>query len=63
MGMDDKTYHRLLNSCIDHVVTVLGPRLDEWAEGRTERWKNWARDEKTVQEEGRAHWQARHHVA
>lgn len=58
--MDDKSYHRLLNSCIDHVIKVLGPRLDEWAKGKTGRWKSWATDEKAVREEGRAHWQVRH---
>ena len=59
-GMDDKTYHRLLNACIDHVLTRLGPRLDRWAEGRAERWRqSWARDEKTIEREGREHWQAR----
>lgn len=57
--MDDQTYHRLVNSCIDHFLTVLGPRLDHWAEGKTARWKESAADEAAVETQGRAHWQAR----
>lgn len=57
--MDDRTYHRLVGSCIDHFLTVLGPRLDRWAEDKSVRWKENAGSDEAVEVHGRAHWQAR----
>lgn len=57
--MDDQEYYRLLNSCIDHFLGVLGPRLDQWAQGKAERWRLGTSDEDTIREEGRPHWQVR----
>ncbi|CAM9524613.1 unnamed protein product [Scytosiphon promiscuus] len=59
--MDDRTYHRLVSSCIDHFLTVLGPCLDQWAEGKIVRWKKSAGDEDAVEVHGRAHWQFEDH--
>ncbi|CAM9525270.1 unnamed protein product [Ectocarpus fasciculatus] len=57
--MDDCTYTRLVNSCVDHFLEVLGPRLDRWAETKARRWKENVEDEKVIEDEGHAHWQAR----
>ncbi|CAM9337271.1 unnamed protein product [Hapterophycus canaliculatus] len=59
--MDDRTYHRLVSSCIDHFLTVLGPLLDRWAEGKTVRWKESAGGEEGVEVHGRAHSQVEDH--
>lgn len=57
--MDDCTYNRLVNSCVDHFLEVLGPRLDRWAETKARRWTDNVEDEKVIENEGYAHWQAR----
>ncbi|CAN0015722.1 unnamed protein product [Ectocarpus sp. 4 AP-2014] len=57
--MDDCTYYRLVNSCVDHFLEVLGPRLDRWAETKARRWKDDVEDEQVIEDEGHALWQAR----
>lgn len=53
--MDNETYHRLTNMCVDHFLEVLQPRLDQWAERKAKRWQEYA-DQAA---KGRGHWQAR----
>ncbi|CAM9684855.1 unnamed protein product [Ectocarpus sp. 12 AP-2014] len=59
--MDDSTYCRLVNSCVDHFLEVLGPRLDRWAETKARRWKDNVEDEQVIEDEGHAHWQFEDH--
>ncbi|CAM9422334.1 unnamed protein product [Ectocarpus sp. 13 AM-2016] len=57
--MNDCTYNRLVNSCVDHFLEVLGPQLDRWAETKASRWKDNVEDEQAIEDEGHTHWQAR----